>query len=86
VKYMSSSLVGDKKYNQYLFEYRFNDAHWGIEITATSPVEAKERLKALAWANYKGEVAMKLAVPGASLIERIMTRFRQYTAERRGQA
>jgi hypothetical protein len=83
---MTSPIVSGEKYNQYLFEYRFNDAHWGIEITATSPMEAKERLKALAWAQYKGEVAMKIAVPGGSWVERIMTRFRQYTAERRGQA
>jgi hypothetical protein len=62
--------------NRYLFEYRYADAHWGFEIAAANPTEAKERLKALAWASYKGEIAMKIPVPGTSLIERIRTYFR----------
>ena len=46
----------NESFNRYLFEYRFDGSEWGIEITAASPDEARERLKALAWAHYKGRV------------------------------
>jgi len=47
---------GDMSYQRYLFEYRFDGSEWGIEIAAKSPTEARERLNALNWAQYKGHV------------------------------
>lgn len=47
-------------YDRYLFEYRFGGHEWGVEIVATSPAEAKERLKAISWANYKGQVIARI--------------------------
>jgi hypothetical protein len=51
------------KFQRYLFEYKFDDAEWGIEIKATSPSEARERLKAISWAQYKGEIQATIPVP-----------------------
>ena len=59
----------------YLFEYRHDDAVWAIEIMATSPEDAKERIKSLAWANYQGEIAAKVPVSGGSIIQRIASWF-----------
>lgn len=60
-------------FNRYLFEYRHEDAHWGIEIVAASPDDARERLKAISWANYKGEIAATIPVPGGRMLDRIRT-------------
>lgn len=43
-------------FKRYLFEYRYERATWGIEIHATSPEDARDRIKALGWAEYKGEI------------------------------
>jgi len=64
-------------YARYLFEYRFDNAEWGLEISAASPAEAQERMKALAWAQYRGEIALRVPVPGAGLILRIKTALRE---------
>ena len=71
------SVVSCDDYQRYLFEYRFGDSEWGIQITAKSPDEARERLKALSWARYKGEIAATIPVPGATLIERIIALLRR---------
>jgi hypothetical protein len=57
------------EFQQYLFEYRHDGSEWGIEITATSPEDARERLKALAWAHYKGRVAATIPLPGSKAFE-----------------
>lgn len=62
---------GENNYGRYLFEYRFDNAEWGLEVVATSPAEAQERMKALAWANYRGEIALRVPVPGTGLMKRI---------------
>lgn len=64
----------DGGYKRYIFEYRFDGAEWGVEIVAKSPLEAKERMKTLTWARYRGEVMAKIPIPGAGLIHRIVTR------------
>lgn len=51
-------------FRDYLFDYRHEGAEWAITIRAASPADAKERLKALAWAQYKGEVFATIPVPG----------------------
>jgi len=70
--------VGNVEFNRYLFEYRHDGAEWGIEIVAKSQQDAQERLSALNWARYKGEIAAKIPVPGAHLINRITARLRQF--------
>jgi hypothetical protein len=72
VKYMASS-VGDG-FSRYLFEYRHDGSEWGIEIVATSPQDAQDRLKAISWAHYKGEIAAKIPAPGGGLIKRLFSR------------
>ena len=44
----------ETKYATYLFSYRFNGREYTIDIVAKDADEAKERLKALAWAKYDG--------------------------------
>jgi hypothetical protein len=61
------------EYSRYLFEYRHDGAHWGIEIMASSPDDARERLKAISWADYKGEIAATIPVPGGRMLDRIRT-------------
>ena len=65
-------------FQRYLFEYRHEDTEWGIEIMAASPQEAHERIKALTWARYKGEIRAKIPVPGGGLFGRIVGRLRQF--------
>jgi hypothetical protein len=66
--------VTSDDYRRYLFEYRHGDADWGIEIVAKSPQDAQERLKAISWARYKGEIAAKIPMPGGGLLNRIFSR------------
>jgi hypothetical protein len=58
---------------EFLFEYRFAGAEWAITIHAADAAEAREKVKAVAWAQYKGEVAATIPVPGGSLIRRLTT-------------
>lgn len=55
------------KFKSYLFHYRHDGADWGIEIVASSPEDARARLKSLSWATYRGEVAATVSVPGPRL-------------------
>lgn len=70
------SFRSDVQFNRYLFEYRHDGADWGIEITARSPADAKERLKSLAWARYQGEVQAKFHIPTGGLLGRFARLFR----------
>lgn len=71
-----SSFSVSEGYQQYLFEYRFGDSVWGIQIAAKNADEARERLKAISWAQYKGEIFATIPVPGAGLWKRITALFR----------
>jgi hypothetical protein len=71
MKYMSTSM-DNGSHERYLFEYRFNGAEWGIEIKAANPTEAHERLKALAWAQYRGRIFATIPVTAGPLV-RIVT-------------
>lgn len=66
----------DVAFNRYLFEYRFGGAEWGFEIVASSAEEARERLNALTWARYQGQIKAKIPIPGAGVLKRIASRFR----------
>lgn len=56
------------EFKRYLFEYRHEGSEWGIEVVASSPSDARERLKALTWARYQGEIKAKVAVPSAGML------------------
>jgi hypothetical protein len=74
---MSFSFSGvNGQYNRYLFEYRHDGCDWGIEIIATSPEEAKERIKSLVRARYQGEVKAKISTPPMGWTKRIASWFR----------
>lgn len=57
---------------EYLFEYRFGGETWAITIFADSPAEAKEKIKQVAFAQYKGEQMMKISVPGGGWLRRLL--------------
>lgn len=47
-------------YATHLFSYRFDDREYTVDIVAKDAGEAKERLKALAWAKYDGELVARV--------------------------
>lgn len=59
-------------FQEYLFEYPHDGGTWALKVKASSPEDARDRLKSLAWARYKGEVAATVAVPG--VLVRVVTR------------
>lgn len=69
------SFSSDSEYKRYLFEYRHEGSEWGIEVIATSPEDAKDRLNALVWARYQGEVRAKIPVPTGNVIRRFFSRY-----------
>lgn len=64
----------DKATREFLFNYRFGGAEWGISIFAADPAEAKEKIKAVAFARYEGELAMRIpaALGGFGLVPRLI--------------
>ena len=67
----------EEAFKTYLFEYRHDGAIWGFEIKARDPVDAQARLKALAWANYRGEGILKVSVPSSMWITRFYRKVRR---------
>ena len=66
----------DDRFNRYLFEYRHDGSEYGIVICARSPEEAKERINALNFARYCGEVQATIHVPDVgSALGRIFRRW-----------
>ena len=59
--------MSDAKIKRYLFEYRHEGSEWALEIPARDLEDAKARLKAMPWAQYRGEVALTVTVPSAPL-------------------
>lgn len=62
------------EFKRYLFEYRHDGSEWGIEIVASSPADAHERLKALTWARYQGEIKAKVVIPSTGLLVGVANR------------
>lgn len=62
------SVSNDVEFRRYLFEYKYDGAEWGIEIKAANPAEARERLKAISWAGYKGEIRTAIPVAPARAV------------------
>lgn len=48
------------KDREFLFEYGFASDRWGISIFAADEAEAREKIKAVAFAQYKGELFAKI--------------------------
>ena len=48
------------QYPTHLFSYRFNGREYTVDILAKDAHEAKERLKALAWAKYDGVLVARI--------------------------
>lgn len=59
---------------EFLFSYRFAGKEWGTSVFASSPEEAREKVKAIALARYDGELAMRIPanIPGAGLLTRLI--------------
>ena len=68
-------LYSEGENRRYLFEYRYGHSDWGIQIAAKDADEARERLKAISWAQYKGEIGAIIPVPGAGVLRRIAALF-----------
>lgn len=67
--------VGSYKYATHLFSYRFEGREYTVDIVAKDADEAKERLKALAWAKYDGVLVARIP-EGLGLVARISTAVR----------
>lgn len=52
----------------FLFEYRHEGADWGLTIQARDAADAQERIKALAWARYQGQVFAKVPAAGGLFV------------------
>ncbi|MCC4116361.1 hypothetical protein LLG90_13455 [Aromatoleum toluclasticum] len=64
---MHASKNSDDGFKTYLFTYRHRGAFWSMEVKATSPADAKERVSKMACAVYDGELVMKIAEPLGAL-------------------
>ena len=56
-------------YKTHLFTYRHDGAEWTLEIKARDVHDAKERLKALSFARYDGELITKVPVSLGPLMQ-----------------
>lgn len=52
--------VSFEGYRTHLFSYRYGGAEWTLEIKARDAREAQERVKALPFARYDGELIAKV--------------------------
>lgn len=61
-------------YREFLFEYRYGGSDWGISVFAENATEAREKIKAVGLARYKGEVGAKIKAPNflSLVIARLM--------------
>lgn len=52
---------------EFLFTYHFGGKQWGTSVFASSPSEAREKIKAVGMARYDGELVATIpaAIPGA---------------------
>jgi hypothetical protein len=67
-----------ENYATHIFSYRFNERQYTVDIVARDAIEAKERLKALAWATYDGELVARIPA-GLGILARISVVVRNAT-------
>lgn len=73
-------MASSDQYPTHLFSYRFNGREYTVDILAKDADEAKERLKALAWAKYDGVLVARIpAVAGTGLLARLTVAVRNAT-------
>lgn len=66
--------MAEPRMKEFQFSYRFDGADWGISIHADDAQQAREKIKAVSWARYDGEVMARIpAVPGAGIFVRLAT-------------
>lgn len=53
----------DDNFKRYLFEYSHEGAEWSLEIRARDLDDAKARLAAIPWSQYRGEIVFSGTVP-----------------------
>jgi hypothetical protein len=66
---------------EFLFNYRFGGAEWGITIFANDAAEAREKIKAVAMARYEGEMHMR--IPASASLFGIVPRLIVWLRQRR---
>jgi hypothetical protein len=68
-------MADPEKYDTHLFSYRFSGQEYTVDILAKDADEAKNRLKALAWAKYDGVLIARVP-QGLGFLARITTAIR----------
>ena len=48
---------------RFLFEYPYDGDKFAFELDADNEADAKARLKAIGWAEYRGEIKFKARIP-----------------------
>lgn len=68
---------------EFLFNYRFRGAEWGIAIFAEDAAEARKKIKAVALARYEGELMMRVpaVVPGAGAFARFLCKWKNFRSQ-----
>lgn len=61
-------------YKRYLFDYRHEGAEWSLEIRARDLDDAKARLAAIPWSQYRGEIETSGAIPLGGWLRRLIMR------------
>jgi hypothetical protein len=61
--------MASEHYQTHLFSYRFGDAFCTLQIKAKNADEAKERLKALAWATYDGVLVANVPLAPRRIVQ-----------------
>lgn len=51
------------KFKEYQFSYHFGGRKWAVNIFAASADEAREKIKAVAHAEYDGEIMTNIYIP-----------------------
>jgi hypothetical protein len=66
------------EFKRYLFEYRHEGAEWALEVVAASPQDARDRLRALAWAHYRGEIQARASIPGSGIVSAFLNKIQSF--------
>lgn len=56
---------------EFLFEYRFDGAVYGLPVSAQSIEDARRKVSAMALASYKGEIAATIPASLGGIIQRV---------------
>jgi len=71
-------MAKQQDHETHIFSYRFNGREYTIDIVAKDADEAKERLRALAWAQYDGVLVARIPA-GLGPLARIAAAIRNAT-------